>query len=183
MGQLHSHFERNSIDYEMPKLCTLVKLIGSNHQKHEGFLSLIEETINMRVQHSLKSDSSLDLTSEAMKNLTEGMSRLSMSRKRMNTLLKTVIILEARKGRNMLAQDRRLCLQTLMLLADFDISVGKELKEILGEAAKVTYSGHMESISTDELSYLSLCNTFLTDDISQLVVKIITEKFEQATQL
>ena len=31
IGQLHSHFERNSIDYEMPRLCTLVKLIGSKH--------------------------------------------------------------------------------------------------------------------------------------------------------
>ena len=103
MGQLHSHFERNSIDYEMTKLCTLVKLIGSNHKKDEGFLSLIEETVNMRVQHSLKSDSQLDLSTDAMKDLTEGMSRLSMSRKRMNTLLKTIIILEARKGRNMLA--------------------------------------------------------------------------------
>ena len=136
----------------------------------------------MRVQHSLKSDSQLDLSSEAMKNFTEGISRLSMSRKRMNTLLKTIIILEARKGRNMLAQDRRLCLQTLMLLADYGLSVGKELKEILGDAVKATYSGHMESIGTEELSYLSLCNTYVPDDISQLLVKTITDKFEQATQ-
>ena len=64
-----------------------------------------------------------------------------------------------------------------MLLADFDISVGKELKDILGEAARATYSGHMESVSNEELSYLSLCNEFLTDDITQLLVKTITDKF------
>lgn len=66
--------------------------------KDETFLSLIEESINLRVTHALKTSESLQISSQDLINLTEGMSVKSMSRKRLNTLLKTMIILEARKG-------------------------------------------------------------------------------------
>ena len=66
--------------------------------KDETFLSLIEESINLRVTHALKTSESLQISSQDLINLTEGMSVNSMSRKRLNTLLKTMIILEARKG-------------------------------------------------------------------------------------
>ena len=98
MVQIQDHFRRNYIDYELPSLCILVKLIGYNHMKDEKFLSLIEESLNLRVTHSLKSKEQLGITSNDVKNLTEGMSVKSISRKRLNTLLKTIIILEARKG-------------------------------------------------------------------------------------
>merc|ERR1712151_1096103 len=98
----------------------LVKLIGYNHRKDEGFLNLIEESINLRVTHSLKSNQSLGIKSLSLRNMTEGMSVMSVSRKRLNTLLKTIIILEARKGHNFLKYDRRLTLQILMLLADYE---------------------------------------------------------------
>ena len=66
--------------------------------KDESFISLIEESINLRVTHSLKTAESLNLSSQDLINLTEGMSVKSMARKRLNTLLKTMIILDARKG-------------------------------------------------------------------------------------
>ena len=66
--------------------------------------------MNLRVTHSLKNKEPLGIQSEDLKNLTEGMAVKSISRKRLNTLLKTVIILEARKGQNFLKQDRRLAL-------------------------------------------------------------------------
>ena len=61
-------------------------------------MSLIEESINLRVTHALKTAESLKISSQDLVNLTEGMSVKSMARKRLNTLLKTMIILEARKG-------------------------------------------------------------------------------------
>ena len=79
-----------------------MKLIAYNHIKDENFLSLIEESLNLRVTHSLKNKEPLGITSDDMKNLTEGMSVKSIARKRLNTLLKTMIILEARKGQNFL---------------------------------------------------------------------------------
>ena len=48
--------------------------------------------------NSLKTAESLNLSSQDLINLTEGMSVKSMARKRLNTLLKTMIILDARKG-------------------------------------------------------------------------------------
>ena len=56
MLRIEDHFDRNYIDYDLAKLCTLVKLVGYNHRRDEGFLHLIEESINMRVTHSLKSN-------------------------------------------------------------------------------------------------------------------------------
>ena len=110
MLQIKEHFRRSYINYEIPSLCKLVKLIAYNHMKDESFLSLIEESINLRVTHALKTADSLKLNSQDLVNLTEGMSVKSMARKRLNTLLKTMIILEARKGQNFLTGDTRLTL-------------------------------------------------------------------------
>ena len=53
-----------------------------------------------------------------------------------------------------------------MLLTDYEVSVGNELRAILNESAKVFTSFMTENLSLEELSYLALCcNTFLNEDM------------------
>ena len=69
-----------------------------------------------------------------------------------------------------------------MLLTDFEVNVGKELRTILNDSAKHFTSFMTDNISLEELSYLSLCSsTFLKEDMQKLLLSTITPKFDQAT--
>ena len=66
-----------------------------------------------------------------------------------------------------------------MLLTDYQVRAGNELRSILNESAKVFTSFMTENISLEELSYLALCNnTFLNEEMQQLLLETIKPKFD-----
>ena len=93
-------------------MCKLVKLIGNNFTKSEHFLSLIEDTMRMRLNHMVKNNLSTEelITIDSLRSLTEGLSALSDATKgkRLVNLLKTMIVLAHRDGRSLLTEDVRL---------------------------------------------------------------------------
>jgi len=88
------------------------------------------------------------------------MSLLSVSRKRLNTLLKKLLLIQEKGGKNLLNKDPTLTLQTALLLADYDIQVGTELRRVLDDAVMT----HLEfrTFTIRDLSYLALCSDVLS---------------------
>jgi hypothetical protein len=78
---IKQHFSKHYYRYSFDDLCRLVKLIGYNHQKNDEFLSIIEDTIKIRVGEE---NENLDISKESLKDLVEGMSVASVNRKRLN---------------------------------------------------------------------------------------------------
>ena len=155
MGPIEAHFRTNYVEYEVGAMCCMVKLIGNNFVRSEEFLSLIEDSVRMRLNYMVKNEKPTEdfITIESIRHLTEGLSALGDgSRKRLFGLLKTMIILAHRSGRPLLTEDPRLLTQVVRLLCDFQIGVGTELHDIIQEAVSAAkFSG------LSELSYLALC--------------------------
>jgi hypothetical protein len=78
---IKTHFAKHYFKYNFEELCSLVKLIGYNHQKNDEFLSMIEDSLKIRIDAGIEQ---LGATKESLKDLIEGVSVGSMSRKRMN---------------------------------------------------------------------------------------------------
>ena len=93
-------------------MCKIVKLIGNNFIKSDHFLSLIEDSMRMRLNHMVKNDISTEelITIDSLRSLTEGLSALgdATKGKRLVTLLKTMVVLAHRDGRSLLTEDVRL---------------------------------------------------------------------------
>ena len=93
-------------------MCKMVKLIGNNFIKSEHFLSLIEDSMRMRLNHMVKNNLSTEelITIESLRSLTEGLSALGdvTKGKRLVNLLKTMVVLAQRDSRPLLIEDVRL---------------------------------------------------------------------------
>ena len=93
-------------------MCKMVKLIGNNFIKSEHFLSLIEDSMRMRLNHMVKNNLSTEelITIDSLRSLTEGLSALGdvTKGKRLVNLLKTMVVLAQRDGRPLLIEDVRL---------------------------------------------------------------------------
>lgn len=62
---------------------------------------------------------------ESVRDLTEGIDELgTASRKKLFTLLKTMIVLANREGRPLLVQDSKLLIEVVRLFTDFQVSCG-----------------------------------------------------------
>ena len=84
----------------------MVKLIGNNFIKSEHFLSLIEDSMRMWLNHMVKNNLPTGelITIESLRSMTEGLSALSDATKgkRLVNLLKTMVVLAHRDGRPLL---------------------------------------------------------------------------------
>ena len=88
---MKNHFAKHYFKYNFEELCRLVKLIGYNHQKNDEFLSMIEDSLKIRIDAG---PDQLGVTKESLKDLIEGISVGSVSRKRMNAQLRKLLKLQ-----------------------------------------------------------------------------------------
>ena len=78
--------------------------------------------------------------------------------------------------------DTRLTLQTLMLMTDFEITAGNELRALLSDASKAFTSFMNQNVNTEELSYVALCSeAYLSEEVQGLVLDTVKQKFDEAT--
>lgn len=121
MGQIDGHFMGNYVSYDVGQMCRLVKLIGHNFMQSGELLSLIEDSLKMHLNHLVKNGKGTEesITGENLHHLVEGLSALGDgSRKRMFSLLKTMVILAHREGRHLLSDDPKLLATFMSLLCD-----------------------------------------------------------------
>ena len=75
----------------MNGLGKIVKLIGYNFEKSESFLTLLEDSLKVRVSHAIKSKEPMEINIQGLLDLTEGMSVLGQKRPRLIALLKRIL--------------------------------------------------------------------------------------------
>ena len=135
MSQIEAHFTENYVQYEVDSMCKLVKLIGNNFQKSQSLLTLIDDSIRMRLNYMIKNEFKTEefITGEDVRNLVEGLNAYSsmVGTKRLISLVKTMLILAHRDDRPLLASDTHLLTQVVRLLSDFKVKPGSELFEII----------------------------------------------------
>ena len=139
MSQIEAHFSANYVQYDVTQMCRIVNLVGSNYLQSEDLLSLIEDSLKLRLNHMVKNELKTDefITGQNLNSLAEGLSALGdASRKRLFSLMKTMVILAHRGGRKVLIDEQRLLVKFIKVLADMQVSVGKELKDIIDEAVE-----------------------------------------------
>lgn len=140
MTQIEHHFTQNYVEYQVDSMCKIVKLVGNNFQRSESLLSLIEDSIRMRLNHMIKNEKNTEdyITIEGIRNLTEGLDAYGslVGTKRLMSLVKTMVILAHREDRPLLKQDAKLLTQVVRLLSDFQVKPGSELFEIVQEAIR-----------------------------------------------
>ena len=123
------------MQYEVDSMCKLVKLIGNNFQRSQSLLTLIDDSIRMRLNYMIKNEIKTEefITGEDVRNLVEGLNAYSsmVGTKRLISLVKTMLILAHRDDRPLLASDTHLLTQVVRLLSDFKVKPGSELFEII----------------------------------------------------
>lgn len=107
---------------------------------------MIEDCLKIRIDTA---SDQLGVTKESLKDLIEGMSVISISRKRMNAQLRKLLKLHS----DLFMQDPKLAIQAVALLSDYDL--GKN--DVLNEAVLV----HLQNFTIDELSYATLASNLL----------------------
>lgn len=120
-------------------MCRIVNLVGSNYLQSEDLLSLIEDSLKLRLNHMVKNELKTDefITGQNLNSLAEGLSTLGdAGRKSLFSLMKTMVILAHRGDRKVLIDEQRLLVKFIKVLADMQIGVGKELKNIIDEAVE-----------------------------------------------
>lgn len=108
-------------EYDEKTICRLLRLVALNFKKDLEFIGLIEDALCLRVATSLKEKLPVAIDAEAMTNLVEGMSNLSLSRKPLNDLLKRLILEQDIRGDNFINLNPKLCLRVMSLIDDFEI--------------------------------------------------------------
>ena len=110
----------------------------------------------MRLNHMVKQSKATDdfISNQSLRDLTEGLSSLSdgSESKKLFSLLKTMIILAHRNGRNLLKEDLHLLTKVVRLLCDFKVKPGVELYKIIQDVI-----GDSQFTGLSELSYLAMC--------------------------
>ena len=142
----------------MNELARFVRLLSYNFNKNDEFITLIEDSIKIRLSHAIKSGEPLNVSLDGMLALTEGLSVLAIRRPRMLTLLKRILLEEqsANAHSTMLCQSPKLFLQTASLLSDYDTTTTGKLSTLF-ERALLEVHLPSEAFSVTELSHLSLC--------------------------
>ena len=76
--QIEAHFSANFVSYDVKAMCKLMKLIGGNYIKSDTFLSLIEDSLRLRLQHFAKHSVSTEsqINVETVRDFTEGLNLL-----------------------------------------------------------------------------------------------------------
>lgn len=158
IGQMEDHFRQNFFLFDLDQLSRLTRLIAYNFDKSEEFITLIEDSIKVRLSHAIKAGEPIEISLEGMLALTEGISMLSIRRPRLLALLKRILI-EMDTGNahsHPLAQSGQLLVQTLNLFSDFDVSAGSKLSTLLDSALSDVHLP-MDAFGVKDLSYLALC--------------------------
>ena len=175
MGQIESTFTANYVQYDVQQMCRIVNLAGNNFLKSDDLLALIEDSLKLRLNHMIKNELKTEecITGKCLTDLTNGLSALGNAKqKRLFSLVKTMVILAKRDGRQVLVDEERLLVKFVKVLADMQISVGQELRAIIDEAVesklqegavanwdRVKFSGLWElshlALLTKEKSYMS----------------------------
>ena len=105
MGQVEKNFISNYVGYDIKSMCKLVKLIGNNYVKSPEFLSLVENTLKMRLTYLVKKSeaSSEHFDGACVRDLTDGLSAMGdpIGTKPLFNILKTMLLLASREGRNL----------------------------------------------------------------------------------
>ena len=131
MGQIEAHFTTNYVQYSVQQMCRLVNLIGNNFARSEDFLALIEDSLKLRLNHMIKNELPTGdfINADSLTKLADGLSALGLAdRKRLFSMLKTMVILSHRDGRKVLLDSDRLLVKFVKVLSDMQISCGKELQ-------------------------------------------------------
>ena len=131
---------------------------------------MVEDALCLRIATRIKSKQPLNLDAQAMLNLTEGMSVLSISRKPLNDLIKRVLIYQNDNNDNLINLNPRLLLQTVALLNDYEVQISEKLKQILNVAI-VESNINEKRFSLDDLSYLALVSKDILSEDNQAVLK------------
>ena len=165
---IKTHFAKHYFKYNFEELCRLVKLIGYNHQKNDEFLSMIEDSLKIRIDSGSEQ---LGVTKESLKDLIEGISVGSVSRKRMNAQVRKLLKLQV----HLFEQDPKLTIQAVALLSDYDL--GKN--DVLNSAVL----SNLQNFTIDELSYATLATNLLDQTtLTRLQEEIDRREIDTATQ-
>jgi len=113
----------------MNELCRLFRLLSYNFDKNDEFITLIEDSIKIRLSHAIKSKEPLNVSVEGMLALTEGLSVLGQRRPRLLALLKRILVEEESVNAHstMFCKSGRLLVQTASLFSDYEVPVAGKL--------------------------------------------------------
>lgn len=89
---VRDYFSKNFHDYDMNQLSRLIKIVAYNHEKSDEILTIIEDSMKIRVTHSIKTGEALDMDNDGLLALTEGIAVLGIRRTRMVSLLKRILL-------------------------------------------------------------------------------------------
>lgn len=141
---LDSNFRSDFESYSFGDICTVVKLVGYNHQKSDEFYTKIEDCLKVHLEYGTQ------LPSDTLKDLIEGAHIGSISRKRLNQQISRALATHQ-------LSDMKQVVSAVKLLSDYDIRGPHEL-------LNTTVKENPKLFSLEDLSVLLMCKNVLQRD-------------------
>lgn len=124
-------------------------------------MSLVEDTLRVRLLKLLEEGQETGLSSHEFTTLLNGIQEMSMERKDLLGILKSVIIIDNRAKINRLETNSEHLVKFLEIVSDYHVKVGKELRKIIKEALQggnksIEFGVAIRRFSLEELSKIVL---------------------------
>lgn len=160
---LDSNFRSDFESYSFGDICTVVKLVGYNHQKSDEFYTKIEDCLKVHLEYGTQ------LPSDTLKDLIEGAHIGSISRKRLNQQISRALATHQ-------LSDMKQVVSAVKLLSDYDIRGPHEL-------LNTTVKENPKLFSLEDLSVLLMCkNVLQRDALAALYAQLLRKDLSKIDQ-